>query len=391
MKTIYILIIAIFTINIANAQWTQTSLDSNTVTSIVISGNNIFAGTWNGVYISSDNGDNWTLSNNGITDTFITVLNINGDNIFAGTLDSGIFLSTNNGANWTPINNGLTNKLIYTIVNDGANIFAGTAGGAFLSTNNGNNWIPITTGLPNYYTVYRLIINNNNIYASTLGEGLYFTTINNYNWAKIEEGLENFSVTSSIAIIGNNILVASSDGLFLTNDIGNNWVNVSAGVIEHDYINTFVVFGDKILATSKFGVYISTNNGYSWSWTGEGLTYENWSLVISGNTVFIGTYKGGVWKLPLSELGIKENTFNNNISIYPNPASDRLNMQFRDAIEGGYVLDVYNYLGKKVISEKVSQMEAEHQLNTMSLNNGIYIYNITTTTNIYKGKFTIIK
>ena len=51
----------------------------------------------------------------------------------------------------------------------------------------------------------------------------------------------------------------------------------------------------------------------------------------------------------------------------------------------GYVLGDEGsgaYLGKKVISEKVSQTEAEHQLNTMSLNNGIYIYNITTTTNI---------
>ncbi|MEI6823434.1 MAG: T9SS type A sorting domain-containing protein [Bacteroidota bacterium] len=76
---------------------------------------------------------------------------------------------------------------------------------------------------------------------------------------------------------------------------------------------------------------------------------------------------------------------------YPNPASDRLNLQYRDAIEGGYVIDVYNYLGKKVISEKVSQIEAEHILNTISLNNGLYIYNITTTNNIFKGKFTIIK
>ena len=93
----------------------------------------------------------------------------------------------------------------------------------------------------------------------------------------------------------------------------------------------------------------------------------------------------------LYSLGILEFVKNNGIRVYPNPASDRLNLQFRDAIEGGYVIDVYNYLGKKVISEKVSQTEAEHQLNTTSLNNGIYIYNITTTTNIFKGKFTIIK
>ena len=45
MKKFYLLLIAIFTINIANAQWQHTSLDSNFIQSIITKGDTIFAGS----------------------------------------------------------------------------------------------------------------------------------------------------------------------------------------------------------------------------------------------------------------------------------------------------------------------------------------------------------
>ena len=66
-------------------------------------------------------------------------------------------------------------------------------------------------------------------------------------------------------------------------------------------------------------------------------------------------------------------------------------MEFKDAIEGGFVIDIYNYIGVKVISEKVSQLEAEHILDLTPISNGIYLYTVTTTNNIYKGKFAVLK
>ena len=41
--------------------------------------------------------------------TFIA-LAVSGTNLFAGTYGGGVFLSTNNGTNWTAVNNGLTNS-----------------------------------------------------------------------------------------------------------------------------------------------------------------------------------------------------------------------------------------------------------------------------------------
>ncbi len=50
----------------------------------------------------------------GLTNTFIHALAISGTNLYAGTED-GVFHSTNNGANWTAINNGLTNPTIFAL------------------------------------------------------------------------------------------------------------------------------------------------------------------------------------------------------------------------------------------------------------------------------------
>ncbi|MDD3638388.1 MAG: hypothetical protein PHN50_12410, partial [Bacteroidales bacterium] len=52
----------------------------------------------------------------------------NDTDAFAGTY-GGVFRSTDNGESWTAVNNGLTNKAIYALVMSGSNIFAGTGGG----------------------------------------------------------------------------------------------------------------------------------------------------------------------------------------------------------------------------------------------------------------------
>ncbi|MEA3448944.1 MAG: hypothetical protein U9Q98_10955, partial [Bacteroidota bacterium] len=67
MKKIILLAIVTLSVNIVTAQWTQTNGPyGGHINSIAISGTNIFAGTWDGVFLSSDNGQNWTAVNNGL-------------------------------------------------------------------------------------------------------------------------------------------------------------------------------------------------------------------------------------------------------------------------------------------------------------------------------------
>ncbi|MDD3638375.1 MAG: T9SS type A sorting domain-containing protein, partial [Bacteroidales bacterium] len=116
-----------------------------------ISGSNIFAGTYGGVFLSTDNGASWTAANSGIPGgASVNAFAFSGSNIFAGTGSNGVFLSTDNGESWTEVNTGLTNTSFRAMAVADDNIFAGSyGGGVFHSTNNGESWTEINEGLTN--------------------------------------------------------------------------------------------------------------------------------------------------------------------------------------------------------------------------------------------------
>jgi hypothetical protein len=143
--------------------------------SINLSGH-IFSGTYNGIYRSTDNGENWFSMNNGLsfTNVYSIAINLLG-HIFAGTFGGGIFRSTDNGENWIEINNGLTHLYIHSLtINTLGNIYAGTSQrGAFQSTDNGNTWTEINTGLTDNFIKSLAINSSGYIFAGTLTKGVF--------------------------------------------------------------------------------------------------------------------------------------------------------------------------------------------------------------------------
>jgi len=143
---------------------------------------NATTGAGGGVFRSTDNGDNWTLINTGLTNPFVFALAINNSgDIFAGALASatfslrgGAFRSSDNGDNWSPINTGLTTTSVLAFaINSSGDIFAGTRDGVFRSTDNGDNWSPINTGLTNTFVLALAINSSGDIFAGTNGGGVF--------------------------------------------------------------------------------------------------------------------------------------------------------------------------------------------------------------------------
>jgi len=138
-------------------------------------GMNLFAGTGNdGIFRSTNFGNDWTAGN-GIVNLWTWCLAAAQDgsgNIFAGT-DGGVFISSDNGSNWNVVNNGLTKIVVYAMVTKGSNIFAGTKfGGIFLSTNNGVNWTSINSDFSDH--VLSLGVNDDYLFAGIAGGGRIF-------------------------------------------------------------------------------------------------------------------------------------------------------------------------------------------------------------------------
>ncbi|MFP4489016.1 MAG: T9SS type A sorting domain-containing protein, partial [Bacteroidales bacterium] len=60
-------------------------------------------------------------------------------------------------------------------------------------------------------------------------------------------------------------------------------------------------------------------------------------------------------------------------SLYPNPASDYLHIDFREELESRAVLSIYNYAGNKVLSRKLPAGLSELRIDDLHLPEGIYI------------------
>lgn len=117
--------------------WVQKNngLTNTNVTTLTSAGGLLVAGTsqgsTGGVYLSSDNGETWTLSK---SDPWVTSILIVGSTIFVGSFGDGVWRSTNNGTTWGQINDGFAGAAYYvlSLAANGQFIFAGT--------NNANVW-----------------------------------------------------------------------------------------------------------------------------------------------------------------------------------------------------------------------------------------------------------
>jgi hypothetical protein len=105
-------------------------------------GSRLFAATNSGVFLSTNNGTNWTKVSSGPPiDVYASSLAAIDSNLFAGSSE-GVFLTTDYGGSW----NSVLNYEVRNLAVIGTNIFAAAdAGyespmGIFLSTDNGQSW-----------------------------------------------------------------------------------------------------------------------------------------------------------------------------------------------------------------------------------------------------------
>src|SRR5689334_20221383 len=112
MKTIFIILIFFFLAAIGKAQWYQTNGPrGGEAFSVATNGSIVIAGAYYGVFISTNNGQNWLQTS--LNNKIINAVASKDNYIFAGTVQYGIFLSSNNGQTWQQTN--LNNHSIYSL------------------------------------------------------------------------------------------------------------------------------------------------------------------------------------------------------------------------------------------------------------------------------------
>ncbi len=284
------------------SQWNHTGPEGGEVRAFCVSGNHLFSAPFSGgIYRSTDNGVNWTMVTNGLTEININVsaLIADGTNIFAGTWGNGVFLSTNFGNNWVEANTPLTaNKAVEAFAIKGTSIFmASRTGGIVRTTDLGVSWEQRNNGLPT--DIRDITVMGQNIYATGTLK-VYKSTDDGMNWTEASNGTPVELVDPCINVKDNILLLGTYGyGVYRSTNNGDNWTEANVGLSSTACIRDFAVIDNNIfVATRGLGVFLSTNDGTSWTSASSGITTNRIeSMIVNTNQdIFAGTQSNGIFR-----------------------------------------------------------------------------------------------
>ena len=196
-----------------------TFVNFNQVTAFAVIGSSLYGATgglYDGVFLSKDSGKSWTGI--GLADRFVTSLAVSGSNLFAGissqTLSRdtmGVYLTTNNGTSWTAVHNGLPGTIneseTTALAVSGTNLFAGIhgpGGGIYRSTDNGTHWTDMIASSTGFGPVYAFAVSSTNLFAATPGH-LLLSKDSGESWTNCDTPLLHTAGVFSLSVSGTNL------------------------------------------------------------------------------------------------------------------------------------------------------------------------------------------
>lgn len=290
----------------------------------------IFAGSYVGIFKSTDNGSSWNQSNRGVypVDLSLTVDATDQQTVYVGTY-SGIFKSTNGGSSWQGVNRGLYgNEGVYVLTldpRDNKTLYAGTYGGygLYKSSDGGNSWSFISSPARNVRGI-AISADSQTIFVGTYGNGVYRSGDGGKTWSTVNNGLTSRNVWSILLDPSNSqtAYVGTYDaGAFKTTDGGASWIWMGNGLpathvsrLFNDPIRTATIY-----AGTSSGVFKSTDSGSSWTMMNNGLsTQSSTALIIdpeSNQTLYTGSPSGVFISLNAGDSWTSFNTGLTGLSI----------------------------------------------------------------------------
>jgi photosystem II stability/assembly factor-like uncharacterized protein len=361
-----------------------------------------------------------------------------GGNVYAGET-SGVFVTTNNGANYTRVNvNGLPNSTSRPIVNGVASdanenqliVFVGgdysnigTIGGIYWSSDGAQNFtrangIPQNIIGPNvFYAYYGLAkdpFNNSKRYGYFEGDGggFFESGDEGKNWNLKNNIIAGYKPSGTLCIhptIQNLFYTAITGyGLYKTTDGGSSWNNMSSweSAAQVDSRNNIITAFGRRTGDTYDKIYKSTDNGNSWDIiiTAQFKLPNTTSLVINpynNNQLWIGTTGNGTFIYDGLTIGILNisSEIPTSFSLkqnYPNPFNPTTKIRFSLPFpsKGGVKLVIFDALGKEVetiVNEQLNAGTYEVDWNAINYSSGVYLYKLSEGDFVQTKKMIVIK
>jgi dienelactone hydrolase len=80
-----------------------------------------------------------------------------------------------------------------------------------------------------------------------------------------------------------------------------------------------------------------------------------------------------VGNIACSVTGIQEQSFSNNLTVFPNPTEGKLNISFSSEITTPITFELYDISGRLVLVEQASSQKTSHEINVEGIESGSYV------------------
>lgn len=339
--------------------WTyvENNLSVANIWSLAVAGNNqLLAATEQGLYISVNNGQTFSIAGLQSHDVRDVVIASSGA-VFAATWDAGVWKASSISSQFTAVNQGLSTLAVHALAVMGDTVFCGTFGSGIYRLNpSATTWEPKTSI---YDYIWTLAVTNQNVLlAGTYGGGIYRSTDRGETWQESFSGLQSRYIYQ-IHISNTGIAYASAwaAGVFVSTNSGQTW---SAAGLEGLGINLVFSTSSVQKSSTTERVYAAAGNGMVY--------YTDSPLGINDSRELPGTF------------ALAQN--------YPNPfnPSTVISVSIPRAAFG--TLEVYSMLGEKVATLFSGEFKAGTNMftfNAQGFASGIYIYRVHT------AQFTAVK
>ena len=398
MKTILFFLIITLSFTLSKAQWVELDpgVDDALYDIYAITPDIVVAVGYNGTIIKTiDGGETWQQKESG-TAKGLNRIQFTSPNIGYIIGDMKTVLKTvDGGETWFSTDTTPTENFNGLFVVDENIVFIYNHYTLFKSIDGGSSWSDYTLGFFShdgiqFFNEYKGLLSSSS--------GIMFTDDGGITW-------EQRGGYSPFHFLDENIGFYHNGGLFKTIDGGYNFTQLGGsewiGALSYIHaVNENLVWG--ILGgfldgdPSTRGIMKMT---YSESdpymedfWYDNDPYIDMTSIHFAENTGYIVGYSHGnptIWKnsTGVNTMSTTEPTATNEIKVYPNPASEMLNIDLGKTVSDIYI-SLTDMSGKQVISEKHKQKD-KFSINTEKLLKGIYVLSIQANQQIFNRKIII--
>lgn len=275
-------------------------------------GGHLIAARWDGLHLSTDEGDTWTWA---LELNDIPRISIDKDTMYA-IHANGLFRSSDRGLQWSQVEHG---PALWTVAAREGIVVAAPLDntGVLRSTDHGRTYEGVNTGLPDTARVAQLSTDHGFFYAGT-NAGIFRSTDEGLSWERFEKDLpggmpkgnkklirrgdftflltddttyiatlNGWKVLSAVPVNGviedGSVIYAGRLGdVHTTFFMGDSWLKTTPPLLANN-VRNIVIANKHLLADGATGIFRTSDEGHTWERVND---LRSYTLINIGSSVF---------------------------------------------------------------------------------------------------------